>query len=118
MQTDPASETLHFLFFRILADGQSPKPSNSECYTSLSEPFRIYQMSFCQIGNALQCSQVSELLLQEFGHYMQAINYPTVPVGQEKLRLAPTPHHTKRMMDKLVTDMLEIWTRLDLPLYT
>ncbi|XP_023706857.1 5-aminolevulinate synthase, erythroid-specific, mitochondrial isoform X2 [Cryptotermes secundus] len=71
-----------------------------------------------KIGNALQCSQVSDLLLQEYGHYMQAINYPTVPVGQEKLRLAPTPHHTKCMMDNLVRDMLEIWTRLELPLYT
>jgi 5-aminolevulinate synthase len=57
------------------------------------------------------------MLLQEYGHYMQAINYPTVPVGREKLRLAPTPHHTKRMMDKLVHDMLDIWTRMELPLF-
>ncbi|XP_021939415.1 5-aminolevulinate synthase, erythroid-specific, mitochondrial isoform X4 [Zootermopsis nevadensis] len=70
-----------------------------------------------KIGNALQCSQVSDMLLQEYGHYMQAINYPTVPVGQEKLRLAPTPHHTRRMIDRLVCDMLDIWTRLQLPLY-
>jgi 5-aminolevulinate synthase len=78
----------------------------------------IKHFIFYQIGNALQCSQVSELLLQEYGHYMQAINYPTVPVGQEKLRLAPTPHHTKCMMDKLVRDMTDIWARLELPLYT
>ncbi|GFG28452.1 hypothetical protein Cfor_00629 [Coptotermes formosanus] len=70
-----------------------------------------------KIGNALQCSQVSDLLLQEYGHYIQAINYPTVPVGQEKLRLAPTPHHTKCMMDKLVRDITDIWAHLELPLY-
>lgn len=71
-----------------------------------------------QIGNALQCSQVSDLLLQEYGQYVQAINYPTVPVGQEKLRLAATPHHTKCMMDNLVRDMTDVWARLELPLYT
>ncbi|PSN56404.1 5-aminolevulinate synthase [Blattella germanica] len=71
-----------------------------------------------RIGNAQQCTQISDLLLQEYGHYMQAINYPTVPVGQEKLRLAPTPHHSKPMMDQLVNDMLDIWMRLELPLYS
>jgi len=71
-----------------------------------------------QIGNALQCSQVSDMLLQEYGQYVQAINYPTVPVGQEKLRLAPSPHHTKCMMDSLVRDMTDVWARLELPLYT
>lgn len=46
---------------------------------------------------------------------MQAINYPTVPIGQEKLRLAPTPHHTAAMVDKLVADMLEVWVKLGIP---
>lgn len=71
-----------------------------------------------KIGNARQCSQVSDLLLQEYGQYVQAINYPTVPVGQEKLRLAPTPHHTKCMIDNLVRDMTDVWARLELPVYT
>ena len=38
----------------------------------------------------------------------QAINYPTVPRGQEKLRVAPTPHHTKEMMDKFVEDVATV----------
>jgi len=59
---------------------------------------------------------ISDMLLRDYGHYIQAINYPTVPKGEEKLRLAPTPHHTKPMMDRLITDMRAVWGRLGLPL--
>ncbi|KAJ8889989.1 hypothetical protein PR048_009494 [Dryococelus australis] len=69
-----------------------------------------------QVGNAMQCSLASDVLLQEYGHYIQAINYPTVPVGEEKLRLAPTPHHTCSMMHQLVQDLSAVWHRLELPL--
>ncbi|KAF4522140.1 hypothetical protein B566_EDAN012602 [Ephemera danica] len=68
-----------------------------------------------KIGDPLQCSQVSDMLLKEFGHYVQAINYPTVPFGEEKLRLAPTPHHTQPMMDQLITDMVDVWQKVGLP---
>lgn len=69
-----------------------------------------------QIGNPNLCSKISDVLLQEKGHYVQAINYPTVPIGQEKLRLAPTPHHTSEMIDVLVEDMLDVWVKLGIPL--
>ncbi|XP_050426463.1 5-aminolevulinate synthase, erythroid-specific, mitochondrial isoform X2 [Adelges cooleyi] len=69
-----------------------------------------------KIGNASLCSKISDLLIQEKGHYVQAINYPTVPIGQEKLRLAPTPHHTVEMIDVLVNDMLEVWMKLGIPI--
>lgn len=59
---------------------------------------------------------MSDQLLQKKGHYVQAINYPTVPLGEEKLRLAPTPHHTIEMMDVFVHDMLDIWNSLGLQL--
>lgn len=71
-----------------------------------------------QIGNPNLCSKISDVLLQEKGHYVQAINYPTVPIGQEKLRLAPTPHHTAEMVDILVEDMLDVWVKLGIPLRT
>lgn len=58
---------------------------------------------------------VSNKLLKEKGHYVQAINYPTVARGQEKLRLAPTPHHSINMMDQLVTDLTGVWHELGLP---
>lgn len=30
--------------------------------------------------------------------------------------MAPTPHHTKPMIDRLVADMLEVWNKLGMPL--
>lgn len=47
---------------------------------------------------------------------MQAINYPTVPRGEEKLRIAPTPHHTEEMMDQFVADLVKVWTSVGLEL--
>lgn len=65
-----------------------------------------------KIGDPLLCSQIADSLLREKGHYVQAINYPTVPKGQEKLRLAPTPWHTQTMMDKFVKDTLDVFQGL------
>lgn len=69
-----------------------------------------------KIGNPKLCTEISDTLLREKGHYVQAINYPTVPIGEEKLRLAPTPHHTVEMMDVLVADMVSVWKEKNLPL--
>lgn len=69
-----------------------------------------------RIGNPAQCTELSDLMIKRFGHYIQAINYPTVARGEEKLRLAPTPHHTKEMMDILVRDMKVVWKDLGMPL--
>lgn len=69
-----------------------------------------------KIGNPQHCSAISDMLIQEFGHYVQAINYPTVARGDEKLRLAPTPYHVPEMADILVADMKTVWKKLGLPL--
>lgn len=69
-----------------------------------------------KIGNPALNTQICDMLLKEKGHYAQPINHPTVPVGEEKIRLAPTPFHTKEMIDKFVTDLLDVWKSLDLPL--
>ncbi|XP_050737070.1 5-aminolevulinate synthase, erythroid-specific, mitochondrial-like isoform X2 [Eriocheir sinensis] len=68
------------------------------------------------VGDPLLCTKVSDELIRNYGHYVQAINYPTVPRGQEKLRIAPTPNHTKPMMDQFVKDLLVVWKELGLPL--
>jgi len=67
-------------------------------------------------GDPEKCTQVSTYLQQEHGMYIQAINYPTVPRGQEKLRIAPTPFHTEEMMNELIDAMKQAWKLYRLPL--
>ena len=55
------------------------------------------------VRDAVKCKQYSDELLNEFGIYIQPINYPTVNVGEERLRVAPTPLHTDAMMSELVS---------------
>ncbi|KAL2260340.1 hypothetical protein VTK26DRAFT_5669 [Humicola hyalothermophila] len=64
------------------------------------------------VGNAELAKQASDKLLYDHGIYVQSINYPTVPVGQERLRITPTPGHTKEYRDELVNAIEIIWTEL------
>lgn len=54
------------------------------------------------VGEAKKCKAVSDELLSEYGIYVQPINYPTVDVGTERLRFAPTPLHDDGMIEDLV----------------
>ncbi|XP_056665748.1 5-aminolevulinate synthase, erythroid-specific, mitochondrial isoform X2 [Monodelphis domestica] len=69
-----------------------------------------------RVGDAALNSQVCDLLISKHNIYVQAINYPTVPRGEELLRLAPSPHHSPQMMDYFVEKLLEAWTEVGLPL--
>lgn len=69
-----------------------------------------------KIGDPRLCAQVSDVMLRDYGHYVQAINYPTVPKGEEKLRMAPTPYHTPEMIDCMVDDMKIVWKTLGMRL--
>lgn len=54
-------------------------------------------------------------MLKEKGHYVQAINYPTVAKGEERLRLAPTPKHSEEMVKQFVQDALDVFHCLNIP---
>lgn len=68
------------------------------------------------IGDPVQARKVSDMLLDEHNIYVQPINYPTVPKGEERLRISPSPVHTEQMMDEFVGAAHKIWNQLGLRL--
>jgi len=58
--------------------------------------------------------EASDTLLSEHGIYVQSINYPTVKVGEERLRITPTPGHTAEQMDHLVSSIEAVFDKLGL----
>jgi len=66
------------------------------------------------VGDPVKAKKISDILLAEYGVYVQPINYPTVPRGTERLRFTPGPQHDEGMMRNLTAALLEIWGRMDM----
>jgi 5-aminolevulinate synthase len=67
------------------------------------------------VGDPVKAKKISDILLAEYGVYVQPINYPTVPRGTERLRFTPGPQHDEGMMRDLTAALLEIWGRMEMP---
>jgi 5-aminolevulinate synthase len=68
------------------------------------------------VGDPVTAKKISDILLAEYGIYVQPINYPTVPRGTERLRFTPGPAHSEDMMRELAKALTEIWDRLEMKL--
>src|SRR4051794_35639722 len=94
-------EAAAMLKAKFVAAGLPPMPSETHIVPLL-------------VGCPVKAKRVSDILLAEYGLYVQPINFPTVPRGTERLRFTPGPSHSAEMMDDLVSALSEIWSRLEL----
>jgi 5-aminolevulinate synthase len=66
------------------------------------------------VGDAETAKMASDMLLTDYGIYVQSINYPTVPRGEERLRITPTPGHSAELRAELVGALEQVWERLSI----
>ncbi len=85
------------LLRRVLSDNRIGYKQNNSHITVIPVP------------GAARCREVAESLLEKHGIYLQPINFPTVPVGEECLRVIITArhqtgqiHHLSRSLKKIL----------------
>ena len=66
------------------------------------------------VGDPVKCKFISDVLLDDYGIYIQPINYPTVPKGTERLRITPSPVHSQADVDHLLGALGELWEQCQL----
>ena len=63
------------------------------------------------IKDPIKCREIADILMDDYGIYVQPINYPTVPKGTERLRFTPSPLHTDADIYHLVLALSELWSQ-------
>lgn len=66
------------------------------------------------VGHPVKCKFVSDRLMDDYGMYVQPINFPTVPKGTERLRFTPSPVHDDQMISDVVAAMDALWSQCEL----
>jgi 5-aminolevulinate synthase len=66
------------------------------------------------VGDPVKCKYISDILLKDYGVYIQPINYPTVPKGTERLRITPSPVHSDTDIMHLTEALGELWEQCQL----
>ncbi|MEM9911352.1 MAG: 5-aminolevulinate synthase [Pseudomonadota bacterium] len=66
------------------------------------------------VGDPVKCKFISDILMRDFGIYIQPINCPTVPKGTERLRITPSPVHSGDDVDRLIAALEALWTQCEL----
>ncbi|MEQ5871675.1 5-aminolevulinate synthase [Sagittula sp. NFXS13] len=61
------------------------------------------------IKDPVKCRMLADILMNDYGIYVQPINYPTVPKGTERLRFTPSPLHTDADLNRLVEALTVLW---------
>jgi 5-aminolevulinate synthase len=107
---------------KYLKDHNDLREKHQERSVSLKEAFRENDIPIIEnethivpvlVGNAITTKEMSDMLLDDYNIYCQPINYPTVDVGTERLRFAPTPYHDDAMISNLVDSLRKVYKRLN-----
>ncbi|KOB87775.1 hypothetical protein PFDG_04231 [Plasmodium falciparum Dd2] len=69
------------------------------------------------INSAEKCKQICDDLLKEYNIYIQPINYPTVPMGMERIRITPSPFHTGEQIFKLVNSLYTLFKKYQVNMF-
>ena len=100
---------------QLIKQGKALRANHQQQVTQLKIRLRAQKIKFLDgqshiipiiIGDPVLCKQITNRLLNEYDLYVQPINFPTVPRGNECMRLTPTAGHTTAMIDALVAALV------------